>query len=63
MRVIDILSVLNEDTGVLLENERFFNAHTAVLKARSWYLVQKVKSIAIVNNGRDLEIRIEAGRR
>lgn len=58
MKLIELLNCLTDNIGVVIDSERYNSARAAVINVGCWSLARDVKSLSIVNNGRDLEIRI-----
>lgn len=58
MKLIELLNCLQDDVGVVIDNERYNSARSAVINIGCWSLSRDVHKLSIINNGRDLEIRI-----
>lgn len=58
MKLIELLNCLQDGIGVVIDNERYNSARSAVINIGCWSLSRDVHKLSIINNGRDLEIRI-----
>ena len=63
MKLIELLNCINDNCGVVIDSERYNSARAAVINIGCYSLAREVRSLSIINNGRDLDIRVTSGRR